>query len=112
MIKIDMEKAYDRMSWSFIEDTLRDVSIPNNLIEVIMLIISTGRYRMLWNDEAIDYITPSRGLWQGDLLYPLLFVLCMKRLCHWIQLKVEQGSWRASKGFKNWPQSLTSLFCR
>lgn len=42
VIKVDMEKAYDRMSWAFIEETLRDTNLPEYLIAAIMHIISTS----------------------------------------------------------------------
>lgn len=29
LIKIDLEKAYDRVSWRFIKDTLQIVGLPN-----------------------------------------------------------------------------------
>ena len=29
-IKIDLEKAYDRLSWSFIRDTLKEVELPSS----------------------------------------------------------------------------------
>lgn len=47
IIKIDMEKACDRMSWRFIEDTLREAYIPPSLVDAIMLIIYTSRCRLL-----------------------------------------------------------------
>lgn len=75
-----------------------------------MLVISTCRCRLLWNDEALNFITPSRGLCQGDPLSPFLFILCMERLCHWIQLKVEQGSWRALKASRSGPIVLHLFF--
>lgn len=68
VIKIDMEKAYDRMSWNFIKDTLHAVAITNTLIEAIMLIISTGRCCLLWNGEATDFINPKGGHRKGDPL--------------------------------------------
>lgn len=35
VIKLDLEKAYDRFEWQFIEETLWDVGLPNRLVEVI-----------------------------------------------------------------------------
>lgn len=46
-IKIDMEKAYDRLHWSFIEDTLEDSKIPNNVIYLIMKCVSTYFMKVL-----------------------------------------------------------------
>ena len=30
-IKVDLEKAYDRLNWGFIKDTLKDISVPMKL---------------------------------------------------------------------------------
>lgn len=35
-LKIDLEKAYDRIRWNFIEDTLLDIGLSGNLIGVII----------------------------------------------------------------------------
>lgn len=75
VIKIDMEKAYDRISWDFLEETLRDAAIPEHLISVIMHITSTSKCRLLWNGEATDYIQPTRGL-QQEILSPRYCLSC------------------------------------
>nr|XP_023874857.1 uncharacterized protein LOC111987377 [Quercus suber] len=40
-IKIDLEKAYDKLEWSFIKDILGKANLPANLIQVIMSSMST-----------------------------------------------------------------------
>ncbi|XP_015584153.1 uncharacterized protein LOC8284931 [Ricinus communis] len=42
VIKVDLEKAYDKLNWSFILDTLMDRSIPSGLINVIMNYITSA----------------------------------------------------------------------
>lgn len=34
-IKIDLEKAYDGLKWSFIKDTLYDIGIPKKIVNLI-----------------------------------------------------------------------------
>ena len=46
-IKVDLEKAYDRLSWEFISDTLRKARIPPDLIQVIMACITSVILRIL-----------------------------------------------------------------
>lgn len=65
VIKLDMDKAYDLLEWSFIENTLHDAGLPDSLVLVIMKMVSTGSCRLLWNREATDVIKPSRGLRHG-----------------------------------------------
>lgn len=40
-LKIDLLKAYDRLSWSFIEDTLKDVGFHDNFTRLVMFCVSS-----------------------------------------------------------------------
>ena len=93
-IKIDLEKAYDKLDWSFIIDSLKDVGVTNHFIELIWQCISSSSMNILWNGECTGEFTPSRGIRQGDPLSPYLFVLCIERLSHLIAWAVEEGLWR------------------
>jgi len=35
-IKIDLEKTYDKLKWSFLQETLEDMQLPHRLIQVNM----------------------------------------------------------------------------
>lgn len=94
IVKLDFEKAYDRMEWSFVESTLRDVPLPDSLITAIMSILRSSSCQLVWNGECTDVIEQTRGLRQGDPLSLYLFVLCMDRLSQWINLQVAQGVWK------------------
>lgn len=50
-IKIDFEKAYDRLKWLFIRDTLVDMNFPLSMFQVIMECVSSPSMRILWNEE-------------------------------------------------------------
>lgn len=49
---------------------------------------------LLWNGEKSEPFKPLRGLRQGDPLSPYLFVLCMERLCHMIDVEVAKKTWK------------------
>ena len=86
-IKLDLEKAYDRLEWSFIQDTLVFFQFPPNLITLIMNMISSTWFHILWNGMPLPEIVPTRGVRQGDPLSPYLFILCLERL----SLKLEEA---------------------
>ena len=35
VIKLDLEKAYDRLSWNFVVDSLKELGLNSHLINVI-----------------------------------------------------------------------------
>ena len=86
-IKLDLEKAYDRLEWSFIQETLVFFQLPPNLIVLIMNMISSTRFHILWNGMPFPEVVPSRGVRQGDPLSPYLFILYLERL----SLKLEEA---------------------
>lgn len=101
ILKIDLKKAYDRMEWVFVEETLKDAVLPLIMIEVILMkMLRKSHSRLLWNGELVEKITHSHGLRQGDPLSPYLFVLCLERLGHWIQQKVAERSWKPIKDIR------------
>lgn len=46
-LKLDLDKAYDRLEWSFIKGTLEFFQIPPILIKLIMNIISSTRFQIM-----------------------------------------------------------------
>lgn len=75
VLKIDLEKAYNRLSWDFIDDTLREVGFNQDWVRNVMESVTTARLAVLWNGDKLDWIEPSRGIRQGDAISPYLFVL-------------------------------------
>ena len=79
-LKLDLEKAYDHLEWSFIRETLEYFQVPPSLITLIMNMISSTRFHILWNGSPLPEVVPSQGIRQGDPLSPYLFILCLERL--------------------------------
>jgi len=61
-IKIDLENAYDRLNWNFVEKCLKECNFPHKIIQLIHHLISSPSYKILWNREKTDTIIPTRGI--------------------------------------------------
>ena len=96
-IKLDLEKAYDRLNWLFIQDSLKDVVIPENVINLMLECITTASMSLLWNGGQINYFGPIWGIMQGDPISPYIFVMCIERLSHLINLAVNHKLWHHNK---------------
>ncbi|KAA3477142.1 Retrovirus-related Pol polyprotein from type-2 retrotransposable element R2DM [Gossypium australe] len=88
-VKIDLEKAYDRVRWDFVKASLKAAGIPSNLIKIIMNAISTSTVQVLWNGSPTPKFKPVRRIRQMCPLSPYLFILsastrewCSIRLSH------------------------------
>ena len=102
-IKIDLEKAYDRIEWSFIREMLTLFNFPVNLIKLIMNCVSSVSTSLLFNGGSLDPFLPSRGIRQGDPLSPYLFILCMEFLGHLIKEKCAAKLWNLVKASRSGP---------
>ena len=102
VIEVDLEKAYDRLRWDFIHETLSEVGLPAQFIRLIMDCITSPTMQLSWNGELTDSFTPSRGIRQGDPLSPYIFVLCVERLSHGINSEVKKGRLAACSFESQW----------
>lgn len=93
-IKVDLEKAYDRLRWCFIRDTLQQIGLPRDMVTLIMECITSTTMNVLWNGSMTEEFVPQRGIRQGDPLSLYIFVLCIERLAQRIGKLVKDKVWK------------------
>jgi uncharacterized membrane protein YjdF len=81
ILKLDFEKAYDKVHWGFMFEVLRRKNFAPKWLEWMKQIIEGGRVGIKINGEPGDFFNTQKGLKQGDPLSPLLFNL-VKRTCN------------------------------
>ena len=91
-IKVDLEKAYDKIEWSFIREVLINANLPHSLVVLIMSCVFSVSTSILFNRGNMDPIFPIQGIRQGDSLSLYLFILCMEVLGHIIEEKCSERS--------------------
>ena len=60
VLKNDLEKAYDKLEWSFIKSMLSRFNFPNNLIEIIMSCITIVTTSILFNGGSLEPFSPTK----------------------------------------------------
>ncbi|GKV26879.1 hypothetical protein SLEP1_g36097 [Rubroshorea leprosula] len=109
VVKLDLEKAYDRLEWSFIREALTFFKFPPKFISLVMSCVSSSSISILVNGNKTDAFLPSRGIRQGDPISPYLFILCMEYLSIKLSNDMAEGKWKGSKAGKRGP-TLSHMF--
>jgi exonuclease III len=73
IFKIDFEKAYDKVKWSFLQQTLRMKGFSPKWCRWVHNMVTGGSVGIKVNDDVGPYFQTKRGLRQGDPMSPILF---------------------------------------
>ncbi|GAU27562.1 hypothetical protein TSUD_29940 [Trifolium subterraneum] len=109
VFKLDLDKAYDRVNWKFLQETLVKFKFPPVIISLIMFGLTHSSNTILWNGSKTEAFTLVRGIRQGDPLSPYLFVLCMECLGVMIESRMNNSRWKPLQMVKN-GTNLSHLF--
>nr|XP_043623020.1 uncharacterized protein LOC122594653 [Erigeron canadensis] len=94
-MQIDIQKAYDIVSWDFLESILNKFRFHRVMISWIMTCVRFTKFSICINGEIHGYFKGGRGLRQGDPISPYLFTLVMEVfnliMCKNIQESNEYG---------------------
>ncbi|KAK9984685.1 hypothetical protein SO802_034210 [Lithocarpus litseifolius] len=72
------DKVFDRVKWPCLEMIMRKLGFHERWISFTMICVKTATYSILINGELKGSIRPSKGILQGDLISPYLFLICVE----------------------------------
>ncbi|GKV29018.1 hypothetical protein SLEP1_g37997 [Rubroshorea leprosula] len=104
LFKIDFEKAYDKVSWRFLDFMLQKTGFSNTWRKWIMECLRSSMVSVVVNGSPTRQFSIFRGLQQGDPLCPFLFLIIVEGINGLVLKAVEKGLIEGvevgDKGFK------------
>ena len=89
--KLDIEKAYDSINWQFLLKVMEKMGFGSKWLRWMWWCISTTKFSVMVNGVPTGFFSSSKGLRQGHLLSPYLFVMGMEVLRVLIRRATEGG---------------------
>ena len=80
LIFIDFQKAFDSLEWNFLLSCLEAFNFGPDFIQWVKTFYKNIQSCVINNGLMSDYFTLERGVRQGDLLSPYLFVVAIESL--------------------------------
>eukprot|EP00253_Pinus_taeda_P025653 PITA_25653 len=80
LLKIDLSKAFDSISWLYIQKNLNAFGFDHSWTRWIISLLSSSFFSILINGIPYATFRPSRGIRQGEPLSPFLFVIVAEGL--------------------------------
>ena len=97
LLKLDLEKAYDKVDRNFLHLILVQIGLPLNIVRLILSCVCTTSFAMLINWTPTAFFHSSRGLRQWCPLSPYLFLLVIEGLSLLFSKAKAEGSIKGVK---------------
>jgi len=95
--KVDFEKAYNSVRWSFLLDMLHRMGFHRNWIRWVQGCLESASVSVLVNDSQTEEFRPFRGLRQGDPMAPFLFLVVAEGLAGLVRSALRENLLRGVK---------------
>jgi hypothetical protein len=103
LIKLDLSKAYDRISWQYLIEVMRAFGFDDRWLQWVKSFISTPHFSILLNGSPSAPFNITKGLRQGHPLSPFLFIIAAEGLGRIMKAHLAE---RKIQGLKLWGPQL------
>ncbi|GKV34386.1 hypothetical protein SLEP1_g42761 [Rubroshorea leprosula] len=97
VFKVDFEKAFNKVNWNFLDYMMMRLGFNEIWRKWIMECLQTSLLSVLVNGSPSKQFPVSRGLKQGDPLFPFLFLIIAKGLNKIINTALDRGLYEGIK---------------
>ncbi|PKU76655.1 5'-3' exoribonuclease 2 [Dendrobium catenatum] len=77
ILKLDISKAYDNISWQFIYNIMHLFGFSLSFINIIKSCIECPLFSLIINGKSFGFFKSSHCLRQGDPMSPTLFIIAI-----------------------------------
>ena len=71
--KVDMQKAYGRMEWVYLEAIMRKIGLCDSFVSAVMRGVRSVSFSLLFNGNRTREFIPSSGIRQGIIFLAICF---------------------------------------
>lgn len=107
LINLTMNKAYDRIEWSFLRAILCKMGCSEWWVHLVLQCVITVSYSIVHGKNEMGPIVTTRGIRHGDPLSPYLFIICANGLSAMIQNYESKQSLTAVKNISKSTSNFT-----
>ncbi|KAJ9560947.1 hypothetical protein OSB04_006107 [Centaurea solstitialis] len=97
IFKVDFEKAYDTVEWSFLFQAMESMGFGSKWISWVEGCLKSARISVLVNGSPTNEFPMERGLRQGDPIAPFLFLIVAEGLHIMVEEALDKGLFKGVK---------------